>query len=177
MPSANGKRSSNVGANGEPVFIGSAPVGATLFSPPAFEREREDDERPGPLSRALKAMEKAGLEGVHPGDRNFVELVTRGAKPALFRIAAFEAKAKGKGYPWAMAMAIGRLNDGVIDLDGNAIRKPAKAPPSVDRSSANGLVSTEAREALRARLNDPTADPWALPEIPSPSPSESDVPY
>lgn len=172
-PVANSKRYSNYTANAQPVIRTAnafAPDGANAFATPA-------DERPGPLSRALRAMEKAGLEGVHPGSTHFVELVTRGAQPGLFRLAAVEAVAKGKGYAWAMAMALGRLNDGVIDLDGNAIRKPRNGAPAAFQGPANGLVPTEAREALKTRLNDPTANRWELPDEPAPSPSESDVPY
>lgn len=175
LGNTNGKRRSNVVANvhyKNKSNTAFAPDGANAVCAPP-------DDRPGPFSLALRAMQKTGLEGVHPGNPAFVELVTRGALPPLFAAACSEALAKRKGYPWAMAAALGRLNDGVIDLAGNATARPLAGPPR-DFSERNGsTVPADQWDALQTRLADPNRDPWELPELAAtgpPSPSKGDVP-
>lgn len=167
----NGKRYSNGNANGtanKAIANAFAPYGANAFAAPATEALGEG---PGALTRALKAMQKTGLEGVNPNNAQFVALLQLGALPRLFAVACHEAKAKGKPYAWAMAMALGRLQDGVITLAGDAVRRPLNGPQSAQKPSG-GLTDWAALPRA------PTAEPWdEEPATGPPSPSESDVPY
>lgn len=165
--SANGKRYSNGGANAianKAIANAFAPYGANAVCSPS-------DDALGPLSRAIKAMEKTGLEGVNPNNSQFVALLQLGALPRLFAVACSEAKAKGKPYAWAMAMALGRVQDGVITLAGDAVRRPVNGSPR-DFSGQGGLTDWAALPRAS------TAEPWdEAPATGPPSPSESDVPF
>lgn len=135
---------------------------------PENEAQTPDLDRPGPLTRALKAMEKAGLEGVYPAHPTLSWLLDAGVTPQTFWAAAREAVLKAKGYAWALAMLKGRIED---QAKGSA--RPLNGHARDFLADAGQLVSPEGAERLRKRLLDPTLDPW---ELPPRSESEGDDP-
>ena len=132
--------------------------------------EYPEDQRPGPLRRALDAMQKAGLEGVHPAHPLLGRLLDAGLEPRMFYVGAREAVIRGKGFAWALATMAGRIEDQARAANGAG--KAANGRPGDLLDSAGPLVPPEALEALARRLADPNiADPWELPPL---SPSEGE---
>ena len=138
------------------------------------EDQTPDLDRPGPLSRAIKAMEKAGLEGVYAAHPTLSWLIDAQLTPRDFYVQARDAVLRGKGYAWALAMMKGRIEDARRLANGSP--RPSNGHASAEQDSAGPLVPPEAFERLRKRLLDPTLDPWELPprsEVEGDSPDES----
>lgn len=133
----------------------SPPSGAPVAPAQAVE-----DDRPGPYTLALRALEEAGMTDAYPGHSVFVELVAAGVPPRTFKATALEAKTRGKGFGWAMAAIKGRLAD--------AAAKPANGAASAPGPFDGGLVTPEGRARLEAAIADPARDPWELPPISGP---------
>lgn len=177
---SNGKSYVNCnGVTNKPVTDTVSPYGRNSVTAPSLsgsENGEDDDRRPGPLGRAIRAMEKAGLEGVYPAHPTLSLLLDAGATPRDFTFAAEEAKARGKGYGWCLAAMWGRMQDAAESAKNGG--KPA--PPNAPGRPLNGrtgdfsdvlatLVSPETKERLTARLNDPSvSDPWDFPDLSDP---------
>lgn len=152
-----------------------------VTAPALADSEDSEDEdqtpeldRPGPLSRAIKAMEKAGLEGVYAAHPTLSWLIDAGLTRQDFYAQARDAVLRGKGYAWALAMMKGRIEDSRKPANGSP--RPINGHTSAPQDEANPLVSPEAFERLRKRLLDPSVDPWELPprsEVEGDSPDES----
>ncbi len=144
--------------------------------PEALESEDQtpDLDRPGPLTRAIKAMEKAGLEGVYPAHPTLSWLIDAGLTHQDFYVGARDAVHRGKGYAWALAMMKGRIEDARKLANGSGMGRnghTSDSPPGLD-----GLVTPEGIERLRKRFLDPSLDPWELPprsEVEGDDPDES----
>lgn len=128
---------------------------------PEDEDQTPDLDRPGPLTRALKAMEKAGLDGVYPTHPTLSWLIDAGLTPRDFYIGARDAVHRGKGYAWALAMMKGRIEDSRKAANGSG--KPSNGHTSDFSAGLDGLVTPEGAERLRKRLLNPDLDPWELP--------------
>ena len=139
-----------------------APVGVTQRDAPAPAPAPEsiEDDKPGPYTRALRALHGAGMVDAYPGHPVFVELVAAGVPPRTFEATAHEAQRRGKGFGWCMATIKGRLSDGPPS--------PANGAPSAPGEFAEGLLTPEGRERLEAAMADPARDPWELPPISGP---------
>lgn len=147
-----------------------------VTDPPRNGLEDEDPDKPGPYSRALKAMEKAGLAGVYPAHPTLSWLVDAGLTPRAFELGAREAVLRGKGYAWALAMMRGRIEDAAKGANGhgaNGSPRPQNGHTSDFFEGLDPVMTAEAVEALRKRLHDPDLDPW---ELPPRSESERDDP-
>lgn len=119
-----------------------------------------ESRKPGPLTRAARAVQAAELDDFNASHPRFVALVGK-VDDATFRNTATEAKVRGKSFAWMLGAIEGRLAD--------AAARPLNGPTSADRGQVEGLVPADHAEALRKRLHDPSvADPWDLP----PSPTE-----
>jgi hypothetical protein len=125
------------------------------------EDQTPDLDRPGPLTRAIKAMEKAGLEGIYPTHPTLTWLIDAGFTHQDFYIGARDAVHRGKGYAWALAMMKGRTEDARKLANGSG--RPTNGHASDAATGLDGLVTAEGAERLRKRLLDPTLDPWELP--------------
>ena len=119
--------------------------------------DAETEDRPGPMSRAIKVMQKAGLDGAYVANRDFVTLLDDGATLDDFRLIATEAVARQKSFSWAMAAMLGRRNDARTHQNG---------PRSDDQGLGNGLIPPDLDQALQARFNDPAVtDPFDLSDL------------
>lgn len=156
-----------------PENLALRPAGITgVTAPPP---DGQDDDTPGPLTRAIRAMEKAGLEGVYPGHPTLMRLLDAGIEPKVFALGAREAVIRGKGYAWTLATIWGRLQDaanGGNGHNGNGSGRPLNGRTSDLLDEAGPLVTPEGLEALKRRLADPNVlDPWDPGSL-SPSTSE-----
>ena len=61
-----------------------------------------EPQEPTPAGLVCRAMRKAGLSAVNPGDPRLLALLAQGATEAEFAGLAAEAVAKGKGFAWVL---------------------------------------------------------------------------
>lgn len=170
------------GVTNNPLNLRLRPAGITgATAPPRDGPEGRGseprDDSAGPLTLAIRAMEKAGLEGVYPGHPTLMRLLDAGIEPKVFALGAREAVIRGKGYAWTLATIWGRLQDAANagnGHNGNGSGRPLNGRTSDFLDEAGPLVTPEGLEALKRRLADPNVlDPWDPGAL---SPSTSELP-
>lgn len=82
-----------------------------------------------------RAMRRAGLPAVNPGDPRLLELLRQGATEAEFAGLAAEAAAKGKGFAWVLVALQSRRTEA------SAI---ALAPPAATTTPSNAAAASAA---------------------------------
>lgn len=97
------------------------------------EVAREPDtggHEPTPAGLVCRAMRKAGMPDVNPGDPRLLALIAQGATAAEFEGLAAEAVSKGKGFAWVLVVLSKRREEAAaITL----------APPVPERPEASGV--------------------------------------
>lgn len=123
---------------------------STESSPPSRARPPEDPPEPGaqpPTAAGLvcRAMRRAGLAAVNPGDPRLLELLRQGATEAEFVGLTAEAVAKSKGFAWVLvALQSRRAEAAAIHL---APPAPAASTHSTATATAAWLASQAAHRA------------------------------
>lgn len=120
--------------------------------PPETDPPEANGQPPTAAGAVCRAMRRAGLADVNPGDPRLLALLAQGITEAEFVAVATEASAKGKGWPWALKVVQGRRHDAAAIA---AAPPPAAPTPKAWADSRDGVINRACQLGMDAF--DPTA--------------------